>query len=507
MLAVAGGAALVSRSSEAQAGQARRATGKPNIVFLLVDDMRLADLSRMPATQRLVGAAGTTFTQAYISFPLCCPSRATIYTGQYSHNNGVRGNAPPQGGFQSLTDRGNVLAAWLQEAGYYTTHIGKYLNGYGARAPAEPQPGWSEWRGSIDQSTYRMWGYTLLEDGKQVTYGAPLVEDPALYQTDVYRDKAEDFIRRRAASGQPFYLDVSFVAPHSENNGSRPGGQTIRSAPRHRGQLANAPLPKPTAYDEADVADKPGWLRKAPRLTTAQVTQITNAYRSRQEALLAVDEAVARLVAVLDETGQLANTYVVFMSDNGFFHGEHRIPTGKTLAYEPSTHVPLLIRGPGIPAGGRSAELVGNVDVAATFADIADAAPRRQLDGRSFLPYAQTTTRRSTRPLLLETTAAAAGGDLDQDGAANQAPTPAGGRIRAPSYRAIRAGRYKYVEYADGAKELYDLGRDPQELSNRAGDKRYKAAQNVLTTRLRSLSVCRGSACSTPVGNIPDRSK
>jgi N-acetylglucosamine-6-sulfatase len=458
---------------------APRARG-PNIVLLMTDDMRADDLARMPATRRLIAAGGATFTRAYVSFPLCCPSRATLNSGQYAHNHGVRGNGPPRGGFQALTDRDNLLATWLQAVGYYTVHIGKYLNGYGTQEPARPQPGWSDWRGAIDGWTYLMWGYRLLEHGQPVTYGDREVEDPALYQTDVYRGKAEAIIRERAASGRPFYLDLAFLAPHQEYI-----RRIVRSAPRHRGLLATAPLPHPPAFDERSVADKPRWLRAgAPRLSPARIARITDEYRHRQESLLAVDEAVARLVAVLEETGQLENTFVVFTSDNGYFQGEHRIANGKSLPYEPSVRVPLLIRGPGIPAGVRSAEPVANVDLAPTFAAIAGAMPRRVLDGRSLLPFARDPARRSARPLLLE------GGR-----------TPSNGRrFPAPPYRGIVAGHYKYVVYADGSRELYDLARDPQELRNRVDDRGLHALRRALARRLETLRSCRGRACRAKDG-------
>ena len=446
----------------------------PNIVLLMTDDMRADDLARMPATRRLIGAAGATFTRAYVSFPLCCPSRATLNSGQYAHNHGVRGNGRPRGGFQALSDRGNLLAPWLQAAGYHTVHIGKYLNGYGSQEPATPQPGWSDWRGAIDGWTYLMWGYQLLEHGQPVTYGDRTVEDPALYQTDVYRDKAEAIIRERAASDRPFYLDLAFLAPHHEYVGN-----SVRSAPRHRG-LLTAPLPRPPAFNERSMADKPRWLRAgAPRFSPARIARITDEYRHRQESLLAVDEAVARLVAVLEETGQLDNTFVVFTSDNGYFQGEHRVVNGKSLPYEPSVRVPLLIRGPGIPAGARSAEPVANVDLAPTFAAIAGAQPRRVLDGRSLLPFARQPARRSARPLLLE------GGRTPRNGR----------RFPAPPYHGVVAGNYKYIVYADGTRELYDLEHDPEELRNRVDDRAYAAVQRALARRLETLRYCRGRAC------------
>src|SRR4051812_6125006 len=178
---------LVVWPSHPAAPQARR----PNIVLLMTDDMRADDLARMPATRRLIAGAGATFTRAYVSFPLCCPSRATLNSGQYAHNHGVRGNGAPRGGFQALTDRDNLLATWLRDAGYYTVHIGKYLNGYGTQEPATPQPGWSDWRGAIDGRAYLIWGYRLLEDRQPVTHSDPEGGDPAPHQTHGHPRNAE----------------------------------------------------------------------------------------------------------------------------------------------------------------------------------------------------------------------------------------------------------------------------------------------------------------------------
>jgi N-acetylglucosamine-6-sulfatase len=427
------------RSPRADAGTPKR----PDIVLLMTDDQTVENLRVMPRTRALLGDRGTTFANSFVSYPLCCPSRATMLTGQYAHNHRVLGNRPPTGGYGALTDRANTLPAWLQKAGYDTIHIGKYLNGYGRDEAATVPPGWTDWHGAVDPSTYLMWGYRLNENGTIRQYGRPNVERPALYQTDVYRDKAVQAIRSRAASAKPFYLSVAFLAPHAEGRRAR-GGATVRSAPRHRGTFAAEPLPRGPSFNEADVSDKPALFgRRFGPLRPGQVANIEVSYRSRLESLLAVDEAVAAIVGALRQTGRLDHTVIVFTSDNGFFHGEHRVPNGKYLVYEPSVRVPLILRGPGIPAGGTSRELVANVDLAATIADAARARPGRVLDGRSLLPFARHPRRHTDRALVLETGQTVDSGDLDQDGG----PGTGLGGGRVPTYRAVRTARCKYVEY------------------------------------------------------------
>jgi arylsulfatase A-like enzyme len=228
-----------------------------------------------------------------------------------------------------------------------------------------------------------MWGYELNENGVRHRYGDLLDEDPALYQTDVLRNRAVDVIRRRAGSGRPLFLSIAFLAPHMESrNVGEMTGVGVRPAQRHRGRFAHARLPRPPSFDERDVSDKPPLIRHRPRFDSFDVEDIRNRYRWRQESLLAVDEAVRAIVTELEAQGQLDNTYLLFTSDNGFMQGQHRVGSGKVLPYDPSTRVPLLIRGPGIPAAEESDELVGNIDLAPTILRIAGATPGKVVDGR-----------------------------------------------------------------------------------------------------------------------------
>ncbi len=462
---------------------------RPNVVVLMTDDQTVADLEAMPRTRAVLARQGVSFDRSYVSYPVCCPSRATYLSGQYAHNHGVLGLYPPTGGYGRF-DHSNALPVWLQRAGYATAHIGKYMNGYRMVVGAQQPPGWTEWYGAVDGSTYLMWGYTLDENGVAHTYGTPLDEDPRLYQTDVYRRKAVDFIERRAPSPRPFFLSVAFLAPHHENRAVRRlTGRLVRPAPRHARALADTPLETPPGFAEHDRSDKPRFLRRRHAIAAAGVSRIAQRSRDRRASLLAVDEAVEAIVAALRRTGELENTYVLLTSDNGYMQGEHGVPSGKMLPYDPSTRVPLIVRGPGIPAGGVSRQLVGNIDLAPTIVQLAGASPGRSFDGQSLLPFARDPGLRAPRALLHETGGSRYVRRRDQDAGG----MPAVRRVL--SYRAVRTERWLYVEYRDGARELYDLRHDPWELRSLHADPAARPTRRALAATLRRLAHCRGPAC------------
>ena len=472
VIAAAGVVGLHKRCGSAQAAAA---PPRPNIVVLETDDQTLAEMEVLPNVRRLIGAEGVTFDNNFDSFSLCCPSRATFLTGQYSHNNGVRGNALPQGGFEKL-DGTNTLAVWLQQSGYYTAHLGKYLNGYGRRNPLEIPPGWSEWRGSVDPSTYRYYNYTLNENGVLTTYCA--VPQASCYQTDVYRDKADEIIRRRAAEG-PFFLWVAFLADHAGNPrdpDDPPNQATPVPAPRYKDHFAGTPLPQPPNYNEADVADKPAGIKRRPLINARVHAGIQENWQQRRETLLAVDDAVTSIVDTLRSTGELDNTLIVFTSDNGFFHGEHRVRNGKVLLYEESIHLPLMMRWTGnksLPRGVHRKQLTMNVDDAETILDAAGdtARPGRVEDGVSLLRYWRDGGLELGRDLLVDN-------------------TPGAGH-----FDAIRSRNFLYSEYQNGDRELYDLQRDPYELQSEHANPAYDQIKGALAARLHNLVTCAGATC------------
>jgi N-acetylglucosamine-6-sulfatase len=469
-------AAVIAPGPERFAGAAVKARpalqARPNIVVLQTDDQRADSMRVMANVHRLLAAQGTTFANSYASYPLCCPSRATFFTGQYAHNHGVLGNNLPRGGFEKFRGA-NSLPVWLRRAGYHTALIGKYLNGYGERNARELPPGWSDWNGAVGSSTYDYFKTTLNRNGTLVTTGT----DPASYQTDVYARLASDVIRRRAPSAQPFFLYVGFLAPHNavgESSEAAGLGRMPVPAPRHHGRFASARLPSWPSLNEADVSDKPKQVRELPRLTSPQLAEIAQNHRLGLASLLAVDEAVARVVAALRSTGELGRTLIIFTSDNGYLHGEHRLPGGKSVLYEPSARVPLVMRGPGIRRGAIRRQVVANVDLAPTILRVARASAGLRQDGGSLLALAASAGAQRSRRVLLE-------GNL-------------GGNPN-KRYAAIRTPRYVYAEYANGERELYDLVRDPFELRNLGRDPARSGLRSALSRQLAALRSCRGAAC------------
>ena len=439
----------------------RRPVEDPNIVLILADDMRRDDLGFMPQTRHLLEAAGTSYSRAYVSLAQCCPSRASLLSGRYAHNTGVLANEPPNGGYEAFAGQ-PMIGDWLRSEGYETAYVGKYLNGYGqpefASAPTDVPDGWDHWAAFANHTAYRMFGFELNVNGALVSYG----EDPADYQTDVLAEHTANLLARQAAAEEPFFTVFAPLAPHREDEDvAGYGAEALnpRPAPRHRHlaeQMTFRPQNSP-AFNELERADKPTEVRSVPRRPPARYRRT---YRGHVTSLFALDDAVARLVESLRRSGELDQTVIVFTSDNGLAFGEHGLH-GKDLPYEETSGVPLLIRGPGFEAG-ESERLAANVDLAPTFFDLAGAPVRaKELDGRSLLSAG------ARGPILLE------GGDL--------------------RYRGVHSGRFVYLEWGSGDRELYDLEVDPDQLENLIDAR--PALAKILSAQLDELVDCAGAEC------------
>lgn len=416
----------------------------PNIVVIMVDDLNknafevLTQGGWMPNLKSRILDKGVSFQNSFVTNSQCCPSRATFLTGQYSHNHGVYsniGNHPLKTGITwpgwlpagDLPGKNSsTIATWLSDAGYHTGYTGKYLNGYGASAPefvTDPQtyipPGWAEWNGLIDPTTYRVYDYLINQNGVVTSYGS-LETD---YQTDVLANISIDFIKRAAVNAQPFFLLVTPLAPHLEvqnpidfltGNEPRDGlGLTIRPAKRHAylidGLLENNELPelviKPSFY-EADISDKPSCPRPLPPVEVAvsfephcvadaavlrnaqDKANLNKQYKSMLASMLAVDDMIGGIIAELERNNLLSNTVLIFTSDNGWLYGEHRM-IGKELAYEESIRVPLVISAPGGQTAVQSSRVVLNNDLAPSIAAFAGVVPPYETDGVSLLSLLQ----------------------------------------------------------------------------------------------------------------------
>jgi N-acetylglucosamine-6-sulfatase len=423
-----------------QVEEAQPPTDRPNIIFVLTDDLDYASAYKMPEIDSLLLEEGASFEEAFVSHAQCCPSRTTILTGLYDHNHGVRSNNPPNGGFEKFLAQGheeNTIAVRLQEGGYRTAFFGKYLNGYPGDDPTHVPPGWDEWYGKL--KTQKLYRYDINENGKVVSYGRK-TED---FYTDVLAGQATDFIRRRSSDPKPFFMYVAPTAPHAP----------ATPAERHKGAFANEEAPRPPSFDEEDVSDKPSWIRDTARLSDEEVSGIDDRYRERLESMLAVDDMVASLVRELEAAGKLDDTYIFFTSDNGYQQGEHRLKKGKGLPYEESVRVPLFVRGPGVPAGSRIEKLVLNTDFAPTFADLGGT--EFPADGRSFKPLLGGEVPPSWRSaFLLETLGGQEESTEEGDTEEGDTEEKSGG---VPSFEGARTETHKYVEYENGKNELYDL--------------------------------------------------
>jgi arylsulfatase A-like enzyme len=495
------------------------APDRPNIVVITADDMREDELRWMPRTRRLIGAEGVRFVNGFSPHSLCCPARASLLSGQYTHNHGVWANVPPHGGFPAFDDTSTV-ATGLAEVGYDTVFLGKYLNGYGT-APAPDgsagdsfgyvPPGWIDWRGSVGGprgwkhpaagGTYRYFDTTLNVNGV-------LRGNPGRYQTRLLADETEDVIAERAGTPRPFFLWASYLAPHvgtpveSDDPGpvARTGGQehTMRTPARPakvRGMYDSLLLADPTGQDAADLRGKPYFLRERPPVNDEERTAILTLARQRAEALHVLDQAVARTVTALDEAGMLERTVVVFTSDNGYFLGEHRMRQGKNLPYEPSLRVPVLVRGPGLPAGEQRTDPFLTADVAPTVLELAGARGDEAMDGVSRLRSARDGDAGWTRPVFTETGPTVPYRRRDAPDLLDESEGPS--RLRFG--QGLRTPRYLYVEYATRERELYDVRADPDQLHNRVADPALAEVTRQLAGILDRMRTCAGAPCAGPL--------
>ena len=482
----------------AQEEEAEASADQPNMIFVLADDLDYASAQKMPQIRSRLIEEGLSFENAFVSHPICCPSRATILTGLYDHNHGVKGNAPPEGGFQTFVSEGheeNTIGTRLQEAGYQTAFFGKYLNQYGQDDPTHVPPGWDEWYGKLNEQ--RLYDYRINENGEEVSYG----NEEGDFYTDVLSGQATDFVGHATSENQPFFAYVAPTAPHSP----------ATPAERHEGAFAGEKAPRPPSFDEEDVSDKPAPYDAAERISEEEASNIDDYYRQRLESMLAVDEMVGSLVEELEAAGELDNTYIVLTSDNGWFQGEHRIQSTKNRPYEEAARVPLFVRGPGVATGTETEKLALNTDFAPTFADLAgNTFPGT--DGRSLKPLLHGEEANPWRSaVLLEQLRQEGGGGEGngkakakgkakgktgegKEGATGGGGVPKSGPGGAGAFEAVRTETHKYVEYQSGERELYDLGADPYEMENL-----YEGADPALIedleARLDALRGCSGIGC------------
>jgi arylsulfatase A-like enzyme len=422
----------------------------------MTDDQDARSIDFMPELNKLLLADGASFTNFFATTPVCSPSRATLLRGQYSHNHGVLHVQRPFG-YDVYFNAGheqNSLPVWLQQAGYKTIFMGKYLNFYGQTAPSGNlyvPPGWDEWIAKQGGSAYYGSSYTV--------NGVSVPQDDSSYSSDTERDYAISLMQQYAKNPEPFFMFINPIAPHDRGQSSVPG-QIIPPEPakRHEGVYLGAQVPRQPSFNEDDVSDKPSTTRRNRTLTQETVDYLDSFWQKRLESLLAVDEMVAAIYSTLEQEQILDNTYIFFSSDNGYVLGEHRLNPQKSVPYEESIRLPLIVRGPNILPGHMIHHLTSNVDWAPTILELAGVAAPDILEGRSLVSLMH--------------------GDsiMDWRDGIGLEFWEADGNLW---YKGVRTLDYKYIEWSTGEKELYDLQKDPYELENLAA-----TADTSLTNQL-----------------------
>lgn len=427
----------------------------PSFVLILTDDQSVDTLSHMPKLKQTLFRKGSRFRNAFVPITACCPSRISLLRSQYAHNHDIWLNTGPNGGYEAFRSSGldtSTLATWFQDAGYRTAILGKYLNGF-ERGDAM-SPGWDEWYVTTQGGYF---GIRMDHDGR--------IEDPddETYLTDDLRDHALAFIRKAESDGVPYFLFVTPYAPHKPADPAR----------RHRKMFRDHEPQRSPSFDEKDVSDKPEEIRSLPRLDADQKKFIDKLARKRLASLQAVDDLVEAVVSQLEESGAIDRTVVAYASDSGFHLGEHRRFKGKGGPYDEDVRIPLVLRGPGIPAGRAFDELVLSTDLAPTFALWAGFEVPEWTDGRPLQPLLESAEGEAPswrRAILLEK------GKKDA------------------SYTAVRTMDRVYVERPGDEIELYDLVQDPHQLDSRheifGPDERQRWSDY-----LDALSGCAAASC------------
>jgi N-acetylglucosamine-6-sulfatase len=448
IVAIVVAAAIVRAADGGGSASGRRVviarTTRPNIIVILTDDQRWDTLWSMPNVERLLVRHGVTFTNSFVSDSLCCPSRASILTGNYAHTTGVWDNHPPNGGapqFREKGDEHSTIATWLHADGYDTGLFGKYLNSYGGGVP----PGWDRWVAFDYEPGYRPYKVFTNEPGacKPGLPGCRLRKAVKEYSTIYFGDAVNRFIATAPAS-KPVFV---YYAPYAPHRPSTPQKKYVNMfshlAPYH-----------PPSYNEANVSDKPPWIRTLPRFDAVESEQIYAERQAEYQTLQTVDKQVGDIVATLKATHRLAHSVILFASDNGVEWGEHRLAIGsKQVPYDEALRVPLVVRDePATTTPSTNSNLIVNVDWAPTLAAIAGA-PHPPVEGRSFLPLLQ--HRTPSPPWRTQ---------FVIEHMAGNPPS------LAPSFCGIRATGWMYTLYNGGFQELYNLKTDPWELTNIASD-------------------------------------
>ncbi|KAI1810156.1 arylsulfatase [Poronia punctata] len=484
------------------------ATTKPNIVLIMTDDQdrRLGSLTHMPILQREMVSKGVDFTNHYTNQALCCPSRSTLLRGQTVHNTNLTNVVQPGGSYNKWVQSGqdkDYLPHWLSAAGYRTEYIGKIMNGYGISNYEVKAKGW-DWSDLLVEPYIDDYNLPVMSQNGELP-----VHYKGFHQTDVIRIKALNRLRNLTSQSTPFFLAIAPFAPHVAFRQDKP---THRPIPlkRHLEDFPDVKAPRTTNFNPPDKYQKNagGWVKDLLPMDDEAIDFADFVYRTRLQALAGVDEIIAGVVEVLENSGTINNTYIIFTSDNGYHLGQHRMPAGKSLFYNEDTNIPFIVRGPGVPVNVTSDIPSLHIDLAPTFLEIAGVSEKdfpQFFDGRSVLAQWQD-------PMSVTAAGTAAGHgnskesiNIEYWGRAG-IEAPSAGKLGSPfddtTYKTIRLVGTKqswvYTVWCSGDKELYDTAADPYELVNLAHDKTHARLIARLNSLLMVTKSCEQNSCRDP---------
>ncbi|GLY28165.1 sulfatase [Kineosporia sp. NBRC 101731] len=482
-LAACNGSAPASPAASSAPATSAQAS-KPNIVFVLTDDLSMNLVPYMSEVGKMQ-TEGVTFDQYIVANSLCCPSRANIFTGRYPHNTGIKTNTANTGGgyqvFKSLGLDQDTFATDLQDAGYRTAMMGKYMNEYQPGSPKKPTTdnpaGWDEW--ALAASGYAGFNYNLNINGQVRHYG----RNDTDYLTDVLTGLGQDFIQRSADEGEPFLLELSTFTPH----------KPYIPAPRHADTYPGLKAPRTAgSYDEKNT-DAPRWLA-SQELTPSRKAKMDQQFRQRVQAVQSINDMIRTVRAQLEKSGVADNTYIVFSADNGYHMGEHSLISGKMTAFDTDVNVPMIVVGPDVPAGSTVSAPASTVDLRSTFGEIAGATVPTTVDGQSLVPLWEGGATDRLYSLIEHT-----GMELDTmdpDNGIFRSPIP-------PNYTALRSRKWLYVEYDNGDREYYDLTDDPLQMHNVYRDVSKKSRAELHRKVIRAKRCSGQTSCATALTPTP----